>query len=340
MTSLLSREALFLLNNFLFVSILVICFIGVIYPLVSEASGLIGQAIPALSGVFTGQKITVGPIFYERATGPLWAALLLLMGVAPLSAWRASTARSLGRSIWKPTLVSLVVLAALLVGGMRSPGALLALWLCALVAAVTLYEFWRGARARAAHGENVFTALANLVARNRRRYGGYLIHLGVVLIAVGIIGIEFFQSENQGRIAAGERLFLGDYSVEYESLSEFEAGDGRLVDRAVLNLYQGDQFVRQLYPRRDYYYESQQAMTIPGLHSTLEGDVYVLLVEWEPLNAESITLKIYHNPLLNWLWIGGMVFVVGTMIAAWPEPETLDLRQRAPAASGAAAEAS
>jgi cytochrome c-type biogenesis protein CcmF len=340
MTSLLSREALFLLNNFLFVSILVICFIGVIYPLVSEASGLIGQAIPALSGVFTGQKITVGPIFYERATGPLWAALLLLMGVAPLSAWRASTARSLGRSIWKPTLVSLVVLAALLVGGMRNPGALLALWLCALVAAVTLYEFWRGARARAAHGENVFAALANLVARNRRRYGGYLIHLGVVLIAVGIIGIEFFQSENQGRIAAGERLSLGDYSVEYESLSEFEAGDGRLVDRAVLNLYEGDQFVRQLYPRRDYYYESQQAMTIPGLHSTLEGDVYVLLVEWEPLNAESITIKIYHNPLLNWLWIGGMVFVVGTMIAAWPEPEALDLRQRAPAASGAAAEAS
>jgi cytochrome c-type biogenesis protein CcmF len=81
-------------------------------------------------------------------------------------------------------------------------------------------------------------------------------------------------------------------------------------------------------------------MTIPGLHSTLEGDVYVLLVEWEPLNAESITIKIYHNPLLNWLWIGGMVFVVGTMIAAWPEPEALDLRQRAPAARGAAAEAS
>lgn len=339
MTSLLSREALFLLNNFLFMSILVICFIGVIYPLVSEASGFIGQAIPALSGIFTGQKITVGPIFYERATGPLWAALLLLMGVAPLSAWRASTARSLGRSIWKPFVVSVLPALALLIGGMRSPGALLALWLSAFVMAVTLYEFWRGARARSTRGENFFVALWRLVGRNRRRYGGYIIHLGVVLIAVGIIGIEFFQTENQGRVAVGEHLALGDYSLEYVSLSEFQTADGRLVDRAVVNLYEGDAFVTQLYPRRDYYYESQQSMTIPGQYSTLEEDVYILLVEWEPLNANNVTFKIYHNPLINWLWIGGLVFIFGTMIAAWPEPELLELQDRAAAKQAARAKA-
>lgn len=316
MTSLLSREALFLLNNFLFVSILVICFLGVIFPLASE--------------ILTGQQVTVGPIYYETATGPLWAALLLLMGVAPLSAWRASTARTLGRAMWKPLIASLVVLFVLLVNGLRNPGALLGLWLCVFVFLVTVYEFWRGARARSvAQGENFAVAFWRLIVRNRRRYGGYIIHLGVVLIAIGIIGIEFFQQETQGSLAIGERLELGEYSMEYESLAEFQTADGRLVDRAVINLYRGDQFLRQLYPRRDFFYESQQPMNIPGLYSTVESDVYLRLVDWEPMSAQSATLKVYLNPLVNWVWMGGLVFIVGTIIAAWPEPELVE--QGAPA---------
>jgi cytochrome c-type biogenesis protein CcmF len=321
MTSLLSREALFLVNNLIFISILVVCFWGVVFPIVSEATGGIGRAIPALAHIFTGQRATVGPIFYERATGPLWAALLLLMGIAPLSAWRASTARTLGRAIWKPFAVSLVVLAGLVIAGIRQPGAIFALWLCALVFLVTAYEFWRGAQARTNRGESFLTAFWRLVARNRRRYGGYIIHIGVILIAVGIIGIEFFQHETQGAIGVGERLSLGQYSLEYESLSEFQTADGRLVDRAVVNVYQGDEFVAQLYPRRDFYYESQQAMTIPGLRSNMEDDVYVLLVEWEPLTAERATFKIYVNPLVNWVWLGGFVFIFGTLIASWPDAE-------------------
>jgi cytochrome c-type biogenesis protein CcmF len=324
MDSLLSRESLFLLNNLLFMGILVICFWGVVFPILSEASGIIGTTIPALSDIFTGQKITVGPIFYERATGPLWAALLLLMGIAPLSAWRASTARTLGRAIWKPFAVSLLVLAVLLIGGMSQAGAIFALWLCAFVFSVTLYEFWRAARARGKKGENFFLALWRLIGRNRRRYGGYIIHLGVVLIAVGIIGIEFFQSETQGQISVGESLELGPYSIEYESLAEFDTGSGRLVDRAVLSVYRDGEYLQELYPRRDYYYESQQSMTIPGLYSTLEEDFYVLLVEWEPLSAQQATFKLFLNPLINWLWIGAIVFIFGTFTAAWPKAEEVD----------------
>ena len=307
MTSLLSREALFLLNNFLFISILLICFLGVIFPLASE--------------ILTGQKITVGPIYYESATGPLWAGLLLLMGVAPLSAWRASTARTLGRALWKPLVGSLLVLALLLLNGMRHPGALLGFWLCAYVVLVTLYEFWRGAWARQAKGEKFAVALWRLVARNRRRYGGYVIHLGIVLIAIGLIGIEFFQQETQGRLAIGERLQVGNYAIEYEELAEFQTSDGRLVDRAVVNVYRDGALVRELYPRRDFYMESQQPMTIPGLHSSWEVDVYVLLVSWEPISNGSATFKIFVNPLVSWVWLGGMVFILGTLVAAWPERE-------------------
>jgi cytochrome c-type biogenesis protein CcmF len=247
--------------------------------------------------------------------------LLLLMGIAPLAAWRASTARTLGRAAWKPFALSLLALPALIVGGMRQPGAILALWLCVFVLLVTIYEFWRGAQARTNRGESFVTAFWRLVARNRRRYGGYIIHIGVILIAVGVIGIEFFQHETQGSIGVGERLSLGQYSLEYESLSEFTTADGRLVDRAVVNVYKGDQFITELHPRRDFYFESQQAMTIPGLRSTMEDDVYVLLVEWEPVSAQRATFKIYVNPLVNWVWLGGLVFIAGTLVAAWPERE-------------------
>jgi cytochrome c-type biogenesis protein CcmF len=272
----------------------------------------------------------VGPIYYEKATGPLWAALLLLMGVAPLSAWRASTARTLGRSIWKPLAISLVLLLLLVSTGIGNPGALLGLWLCAFVFLVTAYEFWRGARARSrTRKENLAVAFWGLIARNRRRYGGYIIHLGVVLIAIGIIGIEFFQQETQGSLAVGERLDLGGYSLEYESLAEFQTADGRLVDRAVVNLYQGDQFLRPLYPRRDYYFESRQPMNIPGLYSTIESDVYLRLVDWEPVSAQSATFKVYLNPLVNWVWIGGLVFILGTLVAAWPERELIEVAEPA-----------
>ena len=315
MTSLLSREALFLLNNFLFISILVICFVGVIFPIASE--------------IITGQQVTVGPIYYELATGPLWAALLLLMGIAPLSAWRASTARTLGRAMWKPLSVSVALVFFLLFTGMRNIGALLGLWLCAFVILVTLYEFFRGTQARVeSKKENFMLAFLRLIARNRRRYGGYVIHLGVVLIAIGVIGIEFFQQETQGSLAVGERLHVGQYELEYESLAEFQTPDGRLVDRAVVNLYKDDEFLQQLFPRRDFYYESQQPMNIPGLYSTVESDFYVRLVDWEPLTAQSATFKVYLNPLVNWVWMGGIVFILGTLVAAWPEREWLEVAQQ------------
>ena len=306
MTSMISREALFLLNNLLFMGILVVSFWGVIFPLISE--------------IFTGQKVTVGPPFYERATAPLFAGLLLLMGVAPLAAWRYSSAKTLGRAIWKPFIASLVVVAVVLFNGMRQPAAILGFWLCGFVASVTLYEFWRGALARHHRsGESLPLALWRLAGRNRRRYGGYIIHLGVVLMAIGIIGIEVFQTETQGTISQGEQISLSDYTITFDSLSVFDTDDGRNVARAVVSVSKNGQVVGELHPRRDYYYESQQPMTIPGVRSTWEDDFYVLLVDWQPISSAGATFKIYLNPLVNWLWLGGFVFILGTLVAAWPD---------------------
>ena len=193
MKSMLSREALFLLNNLLFMGILVVCFWGVISPLASE--------------LFTGTKITVGPPYYERATGPLFAGLLFLMAIAPLSAWGHSTVQTLGRAIWKSAALASILTVVLVFTYTQNIYALIGFFLIALVLFATIHEFWRGASARMkVQSENFFTAIGRLMGRNRRRYGGYIIHISMALMAIGILGIEIFQKETQGTIAAGESL--------------------------------------------------------------------------------------------------------------------------------------
>jgi len=309
MKSMLSREALFLLNNLLFMSVLVVCFWGVMFPIISE--------------IFTGQKVTVGPPFYERANAPLFATLMLLMGVAPLSAWGNSTMKTLGRALWKPTLAATVVPILAFFTYTKNMIALIGFFLVALVIFVTLYEFTRGAISRQrSQGENFITALAHLIERNRRRYGGYIIHISMMLMAIGILGIELFQNESQGALRAGESLTVQGYQLIYKDIASWDVqSQGVNYTRAVLEVYKNDQFVTELHPRTDYYYDAQQPMTIPGVRSTLADDVYVILVNWEPASADSATFKVYVNPLVNWLWIGALVFLFGIIIAAWPERE-------------------
>ncbi|HEX9332468.1 MAG TPA: cytochrome c-type biogenesis CcmF C-terminal domain-containing protein, partial [Anaerolineales bacterium] len=309
MTSMLSREALFLLNNLLFMSILVVCFWGVIYPLVSE--------------LFTGAKVTVGPPFYERATAPLFASLMLLMGIAPLSAWGHSTVQTLSRAIWKPALLAVALTVVLFFTYTKNIGALIGFFLVALVIFVTIYEYWRGGYARQrTQDENIFTALWRLTGRNRRRYGGYIIHISMMLMAVGILGIEVFQVSTQGRIGVGESLNISNYTITYKQLASWDdQPKGVNYTRAIVDVYRNGIFLGELHPRKDYYYDSQQTMTIPGERATLRDDLYVLLIDWEPASTTGATFKVFVNPLVNWLWLGSLVFLAGVIIAAWPEKE-------------------
>jgi cytochrome c-type biogenesis protein CcmF len=305
----LSREALFLLNNLLFMSILIVCFWGVIYPLISE--------------LFTGAKVTVGPPFYERATSPLFAALMFLMGVAPLSAWGHSTIKTLGRAIWKPTAAAFAVTALLFVTYTQKMGALIGFFIIFMVIFVTIYEYWRGGAARQhSQGENIFTALWNLTGRNRRRYGGYIIHISMMLMAIGILGIESFQKETQGTLAQGQSLNIGGYEVRYKEIASWDNRPaGVNYTRSVVDVYKDSKYIGQLTPRIDYYFDSQQRMTIPGQRSTLTDDLYILLVDWEPATANGATFKIFVNPLVNWLWLGSLLFLFGVIVAAWPDKE-------------------
>jgi cytochrome c-type biogenesis protein CcmF len=183
-------------------------------------------------------------------------------------------------------------------------------------------------------GEKPWTALTTLIGRNRRRYGGYIIHLAVVVMTIGIIGSQFFQDTTQGQVKPGGQLTVAGYTITYDGLDEFTTPDGRQVDRATVSVYHSGQLLTVLHPRRDYYFESQQAMTIPGVRSSVENDVYVLLVDWQPIAADGATFKIYINPLVNWVWTGGIIFILGTLVAAWPD--AAESRRRVTSAIAAA----
>jgi cytochrome c-type biogenesis protein CcmF len=309
MKSMLSREAFFLLNNLLFLSVLVVCFWGVIFPLISE--------------LFTAQKVTVGPPFYERANAPLFGAMMALMGIAPLSAWGKSTIRTLGRAIWKPTIPALFVPVLAYFAGYDNWVALIGFFLVAFVISVTLYDTFRSARARQrAQKESFPTALARLAGRNRRRYGGYIIHISMMLMAIGILGIEVFQTQTQGTVAQGQSLQLDGYTIDYKDIAQWsDQGAGVQYTRATVDIYKDGNFLSELHPRIDYYFDSQQTMTIPGQRSTMKDDLYIILVDWQPASAVGATFKIYHNPLVNWLWTGALVFIVGMLFAAWPDKD-------------------
>ncbi len=311
--SFISREAVFLLNNLIFVGLAFIVWWGSNFPLFSEA--------------LTDEKIVVGPPFFEKTTAPLWAAIVVLMGIAPLVPWRRASLKRIGDSLLWPVVVGVIVMALLyFLGGIKIWGALFGFGFCAFTLAATLIEYWRGVSARhRARGESYLLALSRLVARNRRRYGGYLIHIGIILIAIGVVGSRYYQVETQRNLAVGESMtisssVIGDYELTYRGLQEGASPDDRIITEAVVDVSFNGAPAGTLIPTREFFVVQQQPMTIPDKRSTLADDLYVILAGWEG-SGETATFKAYINPLVNWLWIGGFVLILGTLVAAWPKPQ-------------------
>jgi cytochrome c-type biogenesis protein CcmF len=301
-----SREAAFLYNNFLIIAILAIVFLFTYYPIISE--------------LFTGEKGFVGPPVYERALAPLFALLLLLMGVAPLTMWYRSSLKRIEVAARWPALATTIFVGILYALGIHQWAALLGFWIVGFSGLLTLLEFWKGTRARMRRGEKLLPAYSNMLSRNRRRYGGYWIHIGVLVMAIGVIGSALFQQETQIRLQSGESVSLGDYEMVFNQVERYPGADDLVITEATVDLYQNGTLVRTLHPRTELYTRTMQPMTIPNARSTITEDFYVLLVAWEPLSPNEATFRIYLNPLINWLWAGAIIFIIGTLVAAWPDP--------------------
>jgi cytochrome c-type biogenesis protein CcmF len=306
LTSFFSKEALILISVVLFMGMLVTSFWGVLFPKISE--------------LVTGQTVTVGPPFYERVAAPIFGSMLIIMVICPLAVWSYASYKHLGKLLWKPLIVSVIGIVLPIYGGLTNWAAVIAFWLIAFVLAVNAFEFARRTRLRRRNeSESWWDSVVKVFQRNRRSYSAMIIHTAMVLMALGIVGIEFFQTETQGTIAEGEELSLAPYTMEFERLDVFDAEDARNVARAVILVKKDGEVIDELYPRRDFFYDSGQPMTIPGVRSTLVDDFYVILVDWKAVTSEGATFKVYLNPLVKWLWIGTWVFIAGVIVATLPD---------------------
>ncbi len=302
--SVLSREASFLLNNWVFLGILAVVVWGTLFPVVSEA--------------VTGTKITIGPAFFNTMAGPLALFLLFLTGVGPLIAWRKASLVSVRRQFLWPTAWGLVTAGVLLVIFRGGPSFFsLVTWsLGAFVTGTILQEYGRAMRVRMRNGENAARAFLTLFQRNQRRYGGYVVHLGVVFILVGIGGAAF-NKERLENIHPGGSLEIADYRLEYLTARPLPKQHyGGAVAR--IALYQQGRPLGVMEPEKRMYWMEEQPSSIPSIHSTIGEDLYVILTNVE--SDGSATVKVYYNPLVNWIWIGGYTFILGTIAILWPHP--------------------
>ena len=301
--SVLSREGSFLLNNLLFIAITFATFWGTIFPIISQT--------------FRNQQMTVGPPFYQQVDGPLFAALLLLLGIGPLLAWRRASLASLWRNLRWPALVGLIVAALLPLLGMRAWWAAAGYAICAFSAATIVLEVWRGVRVRSGHGEPLPTAFARLLNRHRRRYGGYLVHLGLLLLAVGVIGSQFFQQKTAGVLTQGQHLNVAGYALTFVRATD-TSGPGVETIAAHLRVTRDGQYVADVYPGRTVYANFPDQPTSDIAINTFDlRDLYVFLADWNGTN--SVTLQVFLNPLVELIWLGGILMLVGGIFCWWPE---------------------
>jgi cytochrome c-type biogenesis protein CcmF len=315
--SVLSREASFLLNNLLFIGLVFATFWGTIYPLISEA--------------VQGLKITVGPPFFNQVNGPIMLALVVLMGIGPLMPWRKATGQNLIRNFSLPIgMAGLTLLGLLAFVGPEHPMALAAFSACAFVLATIVQEFWRGAIARHhATGESYIHAFGSLVRRNNRRYGGYVVHIGVIVIAAAVTGSSIYQVEQQAKLRPGESVDVGGYRLTYGGVREIQEPGVRVV-QAQVAVESGGQLLGGLQPSKRFHRNfERQPSTEVAIRSSALADVYVVLVGWEADGSASFL--VFVNPLVIWLWIGGVIAAVGAFIALWPDPQPRLVSVRRPA---------
>lgn len=301
--SYLSREAAFLFNNLVLVGIAFAVFWGTLFPVLSEA--------------VRGVKITVGPPFFNEVNAPLALALIFLMGVGPLIAWRRATRENLVRSFSWPLLFGLATGLAALAGGIHSWYVLAAFSLGTFALGTVLVEFRRGVVARRHMvSESAPQALLNLIGKNNRRYGGYIIHVGVVLAFVGVVASSFFKTEVKRSVKEGQSFAIGPYQLRYRGMASLDTAHFESIS-ARLDLLRGGRVVGALEPAKLFYKKPEQPATQVAIRSTPLADLYVVFAGFDEKSGLA-TFDVFLTPLVFWLWMGGAIMALGTVVAMWP----------------------
>jgi len=300
--SIVSRESSFLFNNLV---LLAACF-----------AVLWGTLFPVFSEWFTGSKISVGPPFFNKVNIPIALFLLLLTGIGPLLAWRKTSFDALKRNFAWPLAGGIAAAVVALFFGFVGFYPFMCLMLCVFVALTIQAEFYRGARVISQRdGTNLLTAAGELTMRNTRRYGGYVVHFGMVLIFIGICGTAFKQ-DIQKQMAPGDTLTIGPYTLVCQNFDETQ-NDNYTSQRATLEVFRDGKSEMMLYPSRRFFLASQVTETMVAVESSPLRDLYVVYAGRNPDTNQPV-IHAYINPLVKWIWFGGIVVVLGTGLAMLP----------------------
>lgn len=311
-----SREGGFLLNNLLFLTATFAVFWGVMFPVISEA--------------VTGDKITVGPPFFNTVMVPIGLFLLLLTGVGPLLAWRKTSGQSLRKHFTGSGIFGILCGILALALGVRDIYALISFIFCGFVTGTIVSEFHRGAKARGSSSKEPYlTAVVNLTRRNRRRYGGYIVHFGVVLIFIGFTG-NAFNKDIEAELEYMESIDLGPYRLVYEGVSESQ-NPLTAVIQTQLGIYKNGKRLGTMWPEQHVYYkrQDQQRTTEVAIRSTPREDLYALNEGFDLRGGQEVALfHLYLNPLVMWVWIGACILTLGTLVVMWPDKQEKLRRSR------------
>lgn len=304
MDSWISREAAFVANNWILLIAALLVLFGTMFPTITEA--------------LTGNRLTVGPPFFNKWMTPIGLILLALTGIAPLLAWRRSTPANLREQFLWPVVTAVAVSAALVALGVRVWSSGICFALCAFVAATIAQEFVRGARVRKeATATDLLTATIGLVTRERRRYGGYIVHLGIVLMYLGFAG-EGFKIDQQVLLKSGGQATVGHYTVRNMGVKVSDDGQKQMVTGHIAVSEDGKS-LGYMYPARWFFRKhEEQPTTEVAIRRSVAEDLYLVMPAYE-LGDQSISLQIVINPLVNWIWTGFGLLVLGTGIALLPE---------------------
>jgi cytochrome c-type biogenesis protein CcmF len=316
---LFSREFVFLLTNLLFLG--------------SAAAILLGTLWPTFTEMVRGVATSLEARNYNQFMGPLGLLLVLLIGVCPLIEWRKTSAGQLLRSLWVQVVVGVVTAILLVVLRVRTVWAVVGFSVVALVAATVVLQLAQGVATRMrSAGENVLVAVGRAVSNNRRRYGGQLIHFSVLLIVMGIIGSQAYQAEVTVALAQGESVDVEGYTLVYEDFTynQIEEQGNKILNQAVIDVYRGDRKVSEARPERNFHSNVEGTVSEVALRSSLAEDLYIVLASLEPGGLAAFQVLV--NPLVIWLWIGGAVLLLGTLIAAWPARRTTAPERAGPSA--------
>jgi cytochrome c-type biogenesis protein CcmF len=312
--SLVSRESGFLFNNWILLALVFAVLWGTLFPLISKA--------------VQNVSVTVGAPFFNKTAIPMGLLLLFLTGAGPLLAWRKTSFQSLKRNFLAPLIIAGVSGAILLIAGVRHFYAWMTLVLSIFVSVCILGEFWKGARTRMkTAGENFAQALYNLTMRNTRRYGGYVVHLGIVLLFIGFAGLAF-KTEGKGLMREGDLLRVRNYLLRCDGLANGDTPNYEYT-RALITVTKDGHAFTSMHPEKRFYKASQQPTSYVSIHPTLSEDLYVVLAGLDQDTGKAV-IEVFVNPLVMWVWIGGVVVFLGTLLALVPsrvEREMAEIRR-------------